>query len=578
MQASAIPRMAGLAGLGGESSTDTYNAAAAAAAAAASAAGAMIEPLPRHNSTTITANNTIAAGSVPSPFGYGADTPSGQALPPVLSSMQPSFGILNPAFSPHRLHYTLLMPGNVEYFNLVCNVGSSSSSPSSREADATVTVDKHDASSPVHVLPSTPSQAIMVEVRAFRRPTTLYKVEVLQVTEGDWAGWQGGFEYPSSTAHAPTARYFPVGGAGFAPDDVDPADLHVVNTKFYATCEEEQTLEIGQTILVVAKADTGWWAGFVWSASAATSAGWFPEGCVSSLDGPAYQRRSHYGGTPSPSPFSSPAATPMSAAMGSLGGPFSRLGSEREQQHFLQSSMRSIRSGRSLHDLEDDNDGGSSMVGEYLGALDQMSPGELADLENKLGNTLHYERPLPGRLNLAGGSGDNDSSGGGSSSCDSDESGDDDGANASAPHGKKNKNKNQKKMKKKKRRRKQKTKGGSNKVHPGIGPPDSPAAPARHRSPHLPLCSGLFGVVWIIMWMVQVGKFGTARPADNIFLGAGWEGQRAMGAVWPNDVTNRNHYHRLLTALFNPIGFFRLVMDLAALRIFGFRIEKMHGQ
>ena len=73
------------------------------------------------------------------------------------------------------------------------------------------------------------------------------------------------------------------------------------------------------------------------------------------------------------------------------------------------------------------------------------------------------------------------------------------------------------------------------------------------------------------------GKYGTARPADNIYIGAAWEGQRAMGAVWPNDVTSKSHYHRLLTALFNPIGFFRLVMDLAALRIFGFRIEKMHG-
>ena len=397
-------------------------------------------------------------------------------------------------------HPTTQVPCFVEYFNMHCECTS--------PRDTEVTVDKHAASDPVHILPNTPSQAIMVQVRGSRKPTTLYKIEVLQVSEEDWANWQGGVDYPSSTAHAPTARYFPVGGAGFAPDDIDTADLHVVNTKFYATCEEEQSLEVGQTILVVAKADTGWWAGFIWSALTAPSAGWFPEGCVSPVDGPAFQRTSHYGGTPSPSPYGSPRATPMSAAMGSMGsmgGPFSRLGSEGEQQNFLLSSMRSmrsIRSGKSLHDGDNDNcgtDGG--MVGEYLGALDQMSPGQLAELEDKLGDTMNYEQPPPTKLRLPRGGSSEDS-------YDSDEDADSENGDGDAStYGGGSSNKSIVKKKKKRRRRRKKQSGGrGNKIHPGAGPPEMPAAPARHRSPHLPLCSGLFGVVWVIMWMVQVGE------------------------------------------------------------------------
>lgn len=508
----------------------------------------VIAPLPRRNNTRKAALR-------------------GNPGTPALAALQPSHGVLNPAFSPGRLNYSLLVPASLEGLQI--------QAACANPEEMHCTVDKHDPSTAVHILPNTPSQHIIVEVQGNNRRKTVYTVDVLQVSDEDWAGWQGGFEYPSSSPHAPTARYFPVGGAGFAPDDIDPADLHVVNTKFSATCDEEQSLVIGQTIIVVAKADTGWWAGFIWSASAEESAGWFPEGCVSPQNGPACQRRSHYGGTPSPSPTHAP-PTPMSLAMNRMGGGLSRFKAVPNQQRFLQSSMRSIRSDRSVgassnRSLDFSTD---DYVGEYLGALDQMTPGQLAELENQLGETMAYERP-PSRMVLPGVTedavDDDDSYSSGSA--------EDGSLNASGYGGMPNVAKSARKKNKKKRRRRRREKG-KNKVSPGAGeygPPDVPEEPARHRSPHLPICSCLFGVVWIIMWIVQVGKFGFAKPSENIFLGAGWSGQRAMGAVWPNDLATRDHYHRLLTALFNPIGFFRLLFDLVALRMFGCRIEKIHG-
>ena len=90
--------MVPLAGMGGESSTDNYD----------RGGGGMIEPLPRGRSKFNTNVGTAPAG-IESPFGYDLNTSSGQAMPPMLARLQPSFGVLNPAFSPHRLHYTLLV-------------------------------------------------------------------------------------------------------------------------------------------------------------------------------------------------------------------------------------------------------------------------------------------------------------------------------------------------------------------------------------------------------------------------------------------------------------------------------------
>jgi hypothetical protein len=147
--------------------------------------------------------------------------------------------------------------------------------------DVTISVDKHDPAMPVHLLPNTPSQIMLIELLSnVNRTRTSYTVEVLQVAADDWEGWDYGTTYPIASQTAPTARYVPVGDAGFAPGDIDPSDVHVVNTKFTASGATEQSLLIGQKVLVVAKADTGWWAGFVWTEAGAAAAGWFPEGCV----------------------------------------------------------------------------------------------------------------------------------------------------------------------------------------------------------------------------------------------------------------------------------------------------------
>jgi rhomboid protease GluP len=67
------------------------------------------------------------------------------------------------------------------------------------------------------------------------------------------------------------------------------------------------------------------------------------------------------------------------------------------------------------------------------------------------------------------------------------------------------------------------------------------------------------------------------KPNVNIFLGTDWEGLRQQGASWPEDVVSNGQYYRLFTALFVPIGFFRLCWDLVALRFFAYRCEKLHG-